>query len=430
MSKKIVFIGAGSVVFTRNLVRDILSFPAFSNDATIALVDINEEHLSYAKAVAEKIIKEGKYGAKVVASTKREEVLEGADGVVITIQVGGLGATAVDCGIPEKHGVTVCVGDTRGPQGIFRYLRTIPKIMEIVRDIEKYCPNALLLNYTNPMAMICRTIQQLSPVMTTGLCHSVQGTAEMLAGWIGASMDEVTYLCAGINHQAHYLKYNWKGKDAYPLIKEKVCNDKAIYDSEKVRNEMFLHLGYYVTESSIHNSEYCAWFRKRPDLIKEYLPKDSTYNNAKMLQWMADNENSRLAIKDAPVDLKRGGEYAAYIFNAVFGDGTIFEFNGNVRNYGLIDNLPDGACVEVPVEASKAGLRAIHVGPLPPQLALLNTINAQIEDLAVEAYITRDRGKIYHCNYYDPVTAAILSLKEIGEMTDEMFAAGKDWLPI
>jgi alpha-galactosidase len=430
MNKKIVFIGAGSVVFPRNLIRDLLSFPAFSDDLTIALVDIDERNLSYGKLAAERIIKEGRYGAKVIATTKREDVLEGADGVVITISVGGIQATVVDCGIPEKYGVTVCIGDTRGPQGIFRYLRTIPAIMEIVRDIEKYCPGAILLNYTNPMAMICRTIQQLSPVVTTGLCHSVQGTAEMLAGWIGAPMNEITYLCAGINHQAHYLEFKWKGKDAYPLIKERICNDKEIYNQEKVRNEMFLSLGYYVTESTIHNSEYNPWFRKRPELIKEYLPEGSTCDAEKRKFWIAEAEEKRRAEKDAPIDLKRGHEYAAYIFNAVFGDGTIFEFNGNVRNFGLIDNLPEGACVEVPVEASKAGLRRIHVGPLPPQLAILNNINAQIEDMAVEAYISGDREKIYYCNYHDPLTAAILSLKEIREMTDEMFAAGKDWLPI
>jgi alpha-galactosidase len=432
MSKKIVFIGAGSMVFTRNLVRDILSFPAF-RDAVIALVDIDETNLGYSKAAAERIIRDGHYGAKVIATTKREEVLEGADGVLITIAVGGNESTLVDCGIPEKYGVTVCVGDTRGPQGIFRYLRTIPAIMEIIRDIEKYCPRAIVLNYTNPMAMICRTIQELSPVVTTGLCHSVQGTAEMLAGWIGAPMDEVTFLCAGINHQAHYLNFNWKGKDAYPLIKEKILGDKKIYESEKVRNEMFLHLGYYVTESSVHNSEYNAWFRKRPELINRYLPEDSTRTMEKIQGWINNAQDNRKKTMDEwlskPFDLSRGHEYAAWIFNAIFGDGTIFEFNGNIRNFGLIDNLPEGCCVESPVEASRSGLRSIHVGPLPAQLAVLNNINARIEDLAVVAYIERNREKVYYANYFDPLTSAVLSLEEIRKMTDEMFAAGKDWLP-
>ena len=434
MSRKIVFIGAGSMVFTRNLARDILSFPAFSDDLTIALVDINEEHLALSKAAVERIIRDGGYGVRVTASTSRAQALEGADGVLITIAVGDHEATLVDCGIPEKYGVTVCVGDTRGPQGIFRYLRTIPVVMEIVRDMEKYCPGAVLLNYTNPMAMICRTIQELSPIAATGLCHSVQGTAEMLAGWIGAPMEEITYLCAGINHQAHYLNFKWRGKDVYPLIKDRILADRQIYDQEKVRNEMFLHLGYYVTESTVHNSEYNAWFRKRPDLIKEYLPEGSTRSIEKIKEMMAASNDRRREEMDAwlasPFDPQRGHEYAAYIFNALFGDGSIFEFNGNIRNFGLIDNLPAGSCVESPVEASRAGLRPIHVGPLPPQLAALNSINAQIEDLAVEAYIHRDRSKIYYANYYDPLTSAILSLQEIRRMTDEMFAASKDWLPL
>jgi alpha-galactosidase len=201
-----------------------------------------------------------------------------------------------------------------------------------------------------------------------------------------------------------------------------------------VRNELFLHLGYYVTESTVHNSEYNAWFRKRPDLIKRYLPEDSTRTTEKIRGWIAASERKRKTEIEqwlaGPVDLKRGHEYAASIFNAVFGDGTIFEFNGNVRNFGLIDNLPPGSCVESPVEASRAGLRPIHVGPLPPQLAILNNVNAQIEDLAVEGYISRDREKIYYANYHDPLSSALLSLEEIRRMTDEMFAAGKDWLPL
>jgi alpha-galactosidase len=431
---KIVFIGAGSLVFTRNLVRDILSFPAFSGDLTVALVDTDRRNLDYSRAAVERIIGEGRYGAKLIATTNREEVLEGADGVLITIAVGGEEATLVDVGIPEKYGVSVCVGDTRGPQGIFRYLRTIPVIMEIIRDVEKYCPQAIVLNYTNPMAMICRTIQQLSPVVTTGLCHSVQHTAEMLGNWIGAPKEEVSYLCAGINHQAHYLSFKWKGKDAYPLIREKILSDCAIYDSEKVRNELFLHLGYYVTESTVHNSEYNPWFRKRPDLIRRYLPENSTRTTERIRGWMAAaDEKHKKEIENwlaEPLDLKRGHEYAAAIFNAIFGDGTIFEFNGNIRNFGLIDNLPQGSCVESPVEASRAGLRSIHVGPLPPQLAILNSVNAQIEDLAVEGYINRDREKIYYANYHDPLSSALLSLEEIRAMTDEMFAAGKEWLPL
>ena len=257
--KKIAFIGAGSFGFTRGLVRDILTFPAFE-DCTIALMDINEDRLKYIEKAVNKIVKAGNYPAKVIATTDRAEALDGADGVLITILQGGVQIWRNDIEIPKKYGVDINVGDTRGPSGIFRALRTIPVMLDICKDIEKYCPNAIVLNYTNPMAMLCRVMQGESKVNVTGLCHSVQGTAQMLARWIGAPMDEITYLCAGINHQAWYLEYKWNGKDAYPLIREAMSKEE-IYNEEQVRNEMFLHLDYYVTESSGHNSEYNAWPR-------------------------------------------------------------------------------------------------------------------------------------------------------------------------
>ncbi|HEY5467271.1 MAG TPA: alpha-glucosidase/alpha-galactosidase, partial [Clostridia bacterium] len=273
---KIAFIGAGSFGFTRNLVRDILSFPALA-DATIALMDIDPDRLAAIKKAVDRIVAAGAYPARVVATQDRVEALRGADGVVCTILAGGVQVWRHDIEIPKKYGVDINVGDTRGPAGIFRALRTIPVMLDICRDIERYCPQAIFLNYTNPMAMLCRAMQGISKVQVTGLCHSVQGTAEMLAKWIGAPMDEVTYLCAGINHQAWYLDYRWKGQDAYPLIREAVAKPE-IYQQELVRNEMLLHLDYYVTESSGHNSEYCAWFRKRPDLIEKYCTHGTNWN--------------------------------------------------------------------------------------------------------------------------------------------------------
>ena len=438
MAKKIAFIGAGSVVFTRNLVRDVLSFPAFS-DCTIALMDINEDNLALAKAATEKIIQTGKHPATVLATTNRAEALSGADGVLCTIQVGSEQAVAADILIPDQYGVNINVGDTRGPSGIFRYLRTVPVVLDICKDIEKYCPDAIFLNYTNPMAMLCRTMQSESKIRVTGLCHSVQGTAEMLARWIGAPMDEITYLCAGINHQAWYLDFRWKGKDAYQLIREAVSQPE-IYNEEQVRNEMFLHLDYYVTESSGHNSEYNAWFRKRPDLLEKFCTHGTGWNPGQPAKnWIipSKEEGSRAERTkrefskwiEGSIDLARGHEYASYIFNAVFGDQTMFAFNGNVRNFGLIDNLLEGCCVEVPVLASKRGLDAIHVGALPPQLAILNNINAGCEELAVEAALTGDPRKVYHAICYDPLTSAVLSLAEIKSMVDEMFEASKEWLP-
>ncbi len=431
---KIAFIGAGSFGFTRSLVRDILTFPALA-DSELALMDIDAERLDFIKTAVNRIIEAGKYPAKVTATMDRAEALQDADGVVCTILQGGVEVFRKDIEIPKKYGVDINVGDTRGPSGIFRALRTIPVMLSICKDIEKYCPKAIFLNYTNPMAMLCRAMQGESKVTITGLCHSVQGTAHMLANWIGAPIDEITYKCAGINHQAWYLDFKWNGEDAYPLIYEAITTRPEIYNEEQVRNEMYLHLGYYVTESSGHNSEYNAWFRKRPDLIEKYCTHGTGWNPGhhrfildeylKVEETWRDNIKSQL---EAPVRLERGHEYASNIFNACFGDGEMFEFNGNVRNFGLIDNLPEGCCVEVPVIASKRGLYAIHVGPLPPQCAILNNISASCEELAVEGCIKGDRDMIYHACYYDPLTSAVLSLAEIKSMVDEMFEANKEWL--
>lgn len=433
--KKIAFIGAGSFGFTRTLVKDILTFEAF-RDAHICLMDIDPERLGYIKRACDKIVEKGQYPATVTATTNRVEALEGADGVVITILAGGPQIFRTDIEIPKKYGVDINVGDTRGPSGIFRFLRTAPQMLEICRDVEKYCPEAVVLNYTNPMAMLCRYLQSETKCNITGLCHSVQGTAAMLAEWIGAPMEEVTYTCAGINHQAFYLDYKWNGKDAYPLIRKAITENPDIYNKEQVRNEMFLHLDYYVTESSGHNSEYNAWFRKRPDLIEKFCTHGTGWNpgeHAYILNEYFKREDTWKKeiqdwLEDENIDISRGMEFAAYIFNAVFGDHTMFEFNGNVRNQHLIDNLPEGCCVEVPVVASKAGLRAMHVGALPDQLAILNNISARCEELAVKGCIEGDKRMIYHAVLFDPLTSAVLSMEETKQMVDEMFEAGKDYL--
>ncbi|HEY3414967.1 MAG TPA: alpha-galactosidase [Armatimonadota bacterium] len=433
--RKIAFIGAGSFGFTRSLVRDILTFPALE-DATIALMDIDPERLAFVKTAVDRIVAAGNYPAKVIATTDRAEALKGADGVLCTILQGGVDVFRTDIEIPKKYGVDINVGDTRGPSGIFRALRTVPVMLDIVKDIERYCPNAIFLNYTNPMAMLCRAMQGQSDVQITGLCHSVQGTAMMLAKWIGAPYEEITYRCAGINHQAHYLDFKWNRKDAYPLIREAITTREDVYNEEQVRNEMYLAMGYYITESSGHNSEYNAWFRKRPDLIEKYCTHGTGWNPGEYAYIL----NEYLKVKDTwrdnikadlekEVDLKRGHEYAASIFNATIGDGKLFEFNGNVRNFGLIDNLPEGCCVEVPVLASKRGLDPMHVGPLPPQLALMNNISARCEELAVEGAIAGDPDMIYHAIAFDPLTSAVLSLAEIRKMVAEMFEANKDYLP-
>lgn len=436
MSKKIAFIGAGSFDFTRSLVRDILSFPAFQ-DAIIALMDIDPERLDAIRRACERIICEGNYPATIIATQNRKEALLGADGVVTTILQGGCDVWQHDILIPKKYGVDTNVGDTRGPSGIFRYLRTINPILDIAKDIGRYCAEAIYLNYTNPMAMLCRTVQGVYPELNiSGLCHSVQGTAMMLAEWIGAKENEITYTCAGINHQAFYIDYKWNGKDANPLIRRKIIEREDIYKQEIVRNEMFLALGYYVTESSGHNSEYNAWFRKRPDLIEEYCLPGTGWNPGEYAYILKEYRNRERTWKNEidkwfqePLNLRRGKEYAAAIFNAVFGDGEMYKFNGNVRNFGLINNLPEGCCVEVPVLASKRGLEPIHVGTMPPQLALLCNTSAQVEELVVEGNLAGDYEMIYQAICYDPLTAAVCSLREIRRMVDEMFEVNRRWLP-
>jgi alpha-galactosidase len=432
---KIAFIGAGSLEFTRSLVRDILTFPLLQ-DATLALMDIDAERLDFAHKSVQRIMSLGNYPARVETTMDRAEVLQGADVVLCTILVGGTEVWRHDIEIPKKYRVDINIGDTRGPSGIFRALRTIPVMVSIVKDMERYCPDAFLLNYTNPMAMLCRAMQRESSIRLTGLCHSVQGTAMMLARWIGAPMSEITYTCAGINHQAWYLKYEWNGRDAYPLVREAV-KKPSIYNEEMVRNEMFLHLGYYVTESSGHNSEYNWWFRKRPDLIERYCTHGTGWNPGiyayilkeyhRTERTWRDDARSWLA-QDFPISLERGQEYAAYIINALRG-GEIFQFNGNVSNTGLITNLPAGACVEVPVYVDRSGFRPVYVGALPPQCVALTHLNATIEEMAVEAALTGNSRLVFQAIAHDPLTAAVLSLAEIKEMVNEMFLQNRDYLP-
>jgi alpha-galactosidase len=434
---KIAFIGAGSLEFTFELVRDILTFPLLE-DATLALMDINPERLAWAKQGVEKIVAAGNYPARIEATLDRAEALQGADVVLTTILAGSTEVWRHDIEIPKKYGVDINVGDTRGPSGIFRFLRTINPMMEIVRDMERYCPDAVLLNYTNPMAMLVSAIQKQSDITVTGLCHSVQGTAMMLARWIGAPFEEIDYLCAGINHMAWYLEYKWKGEDAYPLIRKAITERPEVYNEEIVRNEMFLAFDYYVTESSGHNSEYNWWFRKRPDLIEKYCTHGTGWNPGEYAYILKEYQRREHVWKDevkawldkplTAEDLERGQEYAAYIINALQG-GDPFKFNGNVPNTGLVTNLPQGACVEVPVWVDRSGFQPLYVGALPPEVAIMTNLSSSIEELAIQASITGDPELVYKAIMHDPLTAAVLSLREIREMTNELFAVHKDYLP-
>jgi alpha-galactosidase len=433
---KIAFIGAGSLGFTRDLVRDILTFPLLQ-DATLSLMDINPERLDFSRQSVQRIIEMGKYPARVTATLDRQEALRDADVVLVTILSGSTEVWRYDIEIPKQYGVDINIGDTRGPSGIFRALRTIPVMLDIARDMERVCPNATMLNYTNPMAMLCRALKRKSFIRLTGLCHSVQGTAMMLADWIGAPYHEITYTCAGLNHMAWYLKYDWNGADAYPLIRKAITQRPEIFNEEIVRNEMFLHLDYYVTESSGHNSEYNAWFRKRPDLIEKYCTHGTGWNPGEYAYILKEYQNAEHTWKDeaqkwfaeeTPIELERGEEYAAHIINALMG-GEPFTFNGNVPNTNLVTNLPQAACVEVPVWVSRKGFEAVHVGALPPQCAALTSLTSQIEEMAVEGALIGDSRLIFQAIAFDPLTSAVLSLAEIEQMVNQMFEQNKDYLP-
>ena len=360
--KKFAFIGAGSLAFTRCIVRDLLTFPAF-RDCEIRLMDKNAERLEMVTKVCRRIREKMNCpDVKIVATQSRAEALDGADGVLCTVFSAGIDVWRYDIEIPKKFGVDINVGDTRSVSGIFRALRDIPLLLDICADIEKYCPHAVFLNYTNPMSMLCKAMQTYTKADVTGLCHSVQGTAEMLAGWLGYKKEDIDYLCAGVNHQAFYLRFEHEGKSLYPQLSEKL-SDPEYYNKEQVRNEMFLALGYYCTESSGHNSEYNQWFRKRPDLIEKYCTHGTGWNPGNYayslnLRIERDKGGWKKVFEDEMAsdkfDAARSREYAAEIFNARIGDHTPFTFNGNVINEGCLPDLPADCCVEIPVTADRA----------------------------------------------------------------------------
>ncbi len=432
--KKIAFIGAGSLQFTSSCTRDLLTFPAF-HECEFALMDTNPENLANIKRVVEKIVEEmGCPGCKVTATDDRIEALKGADGVLCTVFNGDIDVWQYDILIPKKYGVDINVGDTRSVSGIFRALRNIPLMLEICADIEKYCPNAVFLNYTNPMSMLCGAMQKYANVEVTGLCHSVQGTIKMLAEWLDVPVEEIEYKCMGVNHQAIYTVLRHNGEDLYPRLRRLISESEEMYNKEPVRNEMFLRLGYYFTESSGHNSEYNQWFRKRPDLIEKYCNNGTNWNpgvHAFSLNLRRNRkENTAQQYENflkKPIDRNKSPEYAADIFNARIGDGKPFVFNGNVLNHGSISNLPYDACVEVPVVADRMGFQTCIAGELPEHVAILINTTARIESLVVEAAMKKSRDMVYQAVYMDPLSSAVCSMEEIKNMCDEIFDAESDF---
>ena len=443
MGKKIVFIGAGSFDFTREVVKDILTFPLLE-DSVIALVDLHKGRLEMARRSCQKIIDIGNYHARVITSTDRRDVLKNADVVITTILSGSVNVWQHDILIPKKYGIDINVGDTRGPSGIFRMLRTLPEMLRICADVRELCPKAIFLNYTNPMAMLCHGMQKSYPDLTiSGLCHSVQGTVHDIASWLGIKREKIDYTCAGINHMAYYTRLDYNGKNLYPRLKKKILEDEEIYNIEPVRNELFLMLGHYVTESSGHSSEYSPWFRKRPDLLKKYC-NGTSWNPGKHAAILKDYKIRAKTWRKKYSDwlnnpefknpeyvknfLKPGEEYAAYIANAWVG-GEPFEFNGNVPNNNLITNIPSGVCVEVPVLATRNKLQSMYVGDLPQQLVPLVSLSASIETMAVDGSLTGNPELVYQAIVHDPLTSAKLSIPEIKKMVGEMFRKNRDHLP-
>ncbi len=426
---KITFIGAGSTVFAKNLLGDILSFPELAQ-SEIALFDIDAERLKTSHIVAQRVAEAVGANPTISATLNRQEALKGADYAISMIQVGGYKpSTVVDFEIPKKYGLRQTIADTLGIGGIMRGLRTIPVLLEMCHDMEQLCPDVTFLQYVNPMAMNCWAISRASSIKTVGLCHSVQGTAEQLAHDIGIPLEEINYVVGGINHMAFYLKFERNGEDLYPRIRQVLEAGRAP-DWNLVRYEMFKHLGYFVTESSEHFSEYVPWFikRDRPELIEQFnIPLDEYIRRCE--HQIAEWEKQRKELEGgAPLTIHRSVEYGSGIIHSME-TGTPRVVYGNVPNRGLIDNLPQGCCVEVPVLVDKNGLLPTKVGTLPPHLAALMQTNVNVQSLTVEAALTGKREHIYHAAMLDPHTAAELSLDQIVALVDDLIEAHGDWLP-
>jgi alpha-galactosidase len=427
---KIAFIGAGSTIFTRNLIGDVLGFPELAGTTTLALMDIDPERLRTSEIVARATADALGAKATVEGTLDRAAALDGADYVVTSFQVGGYRpATVVDFEVPKRFGLRQTIADTLGVGGMMRGLRTIPVLLDVCRDMEERCPEALLLQYVNPMAMLCWAVAQASSVRCVGLCHSVQHTAGELAADLGVPAEELDYHVAGINHMAFFLRLERDGEDLYPALRR--VDPPA---RNRVRYEVLRHLGHFVTESSEHFAEYVPWFIKasRPDLIERFgIPLDEYPRRceAQIAEWEAMRERLE---HGGPVEIEPSVEYGADIIRACE-TGEPFTFNGNVANTidgrRLIENLPADSCVEVPCVASDRGIEPQAVGALPRHLAALMQTNVNVQGLTVEAAQTGRRAPAHHAAMLDPHTAGELPLDEIAQLVDALIEAHGDWIP-
>ena len=432
MARKIAMIGAGSVVFCKTLLSDIMATPALA-DSEFALMNRTEPKLRRMEAFAKRMLAENDLPATVWGTLDRREAIKDADFVVVMIQVGGLDAFGIDYEIPMKYGVDQCIGDSLGPGGVFRGLRTAPVLEGIAHDMADIAnPGAIMLQYANPMAGNCLALGMVTDVPFVGLCHGVQTTLDLIAGYCGVPKEEISYTCGGINHMDWFLTLTHKGVDLYPNLRE-VFERPEYYKNEKVRGEVFRHFGYFCTESTGHLSEYLPWFRKNPEALALYCDEPAfggesgayyTYSKALAAKYA---EHDPLEYDSAKIE-SRSVEYCSYILEAV-ATGRSFRFMGNVPNEGCITNLPDGCCVEVPTFADDTGLHPTPIGELPPQCAAACMTNVNVQTLGAIAAIEGDPEAVVHAVAMDPLTGAVCTLKQIREMCSEMLEAQRRWLP-
>lgn len=424
---KVAMIGAGSVVFVKNLLTDILDF-AELRDVTIALHDIDAERLETAGMMARWTARQFGASAVVEEHSERRAALEGADFVINMVQIGMHEATLLDFEIPRKYGLKQTIADTLGIGGIFRGLRTIPFMVDLVRDMRAVCPAALLLNYTNPMSILTQAVYEAFPEQrVVGLCHNVQNTSRDLAGYLGVSPERLSYDCAGVNHMTWFLKLRIDREDAYPRLRQ-AMETPEIFAKDKVRFELMRSFGWFISESSEHNAEYTPHFLRRDDQIAEYDVPVDEYIRRSERNLGRYKETRRKLLAGEAFPIERSVEYGSLIIHAAI-TGRPQLIYGNVRNDGLIENLPEGACVEVPIVVDGNGLRACHVGALPPELAGYCAPHVYVQDLTVKAALTGDRDRVHRAALLDRHTASALSIKDIRAMVEELIAAHGEAMP-
>jgi alpha-galactosidase len=430
---KICFLGAGSW-FAEPLCTDVMLTPTLS-DGSFRLVDIDEHRLNLSARLIAKIADHIGSSWTVETFTDHRAALSGCDYIINCIEVSGIECVRHDSDIPLKYGVSQCIGDTIGPGGLFKGLRTIPVWLDILRDCERLCPDAWVLNYTNPMNMMCLAAARTSKMKVIGLCHSVQGTSRQLADYVDIPYEELEWQCAGINHLAWFTTLRHAGEDLYPRLEQRLRDDAPLFERDPVRFDVMRHFGAFVTESSGHLSEYLPYYRKRPDLIAtycraEYLGQESFYAD-NWPQWRREADERREKMLDGRQPLgrpSRSTEYASYIIEARENDRP-YRVHGNVINNGLIDNLPAEGCVEVACTVGRTGIHPKPFGPLPPQMAALCASNMAMFDLGATAAIERNPEAAVHALMLDPLTAAVCSPAEIRQMAAEMFRAQTEFLP-